>query len=443
MRAFTLSTLGLVTGAVAKGVWTTPHDKYSSSVGVLGCKINTNRVAYWPGSIDCDNICVKLSYEGRSLHLLRIDQSGGAYDISYDAWAYLQTGNAAAQDPISGGTVAMEYEEVDASECADLIYTKGSKLPLSASNSINYLSSCLDQPNSWVAKNHVLFNICDAICSVGFDEECDLDLSISNQPSCPHTLGLTSKLTSAPVYDIEYSTGRKLVAGSGEEAPAGSQDETPKKEAVGEEAPKKEAAKEEIPKDAAKEEAPKDETPKVEAPKEIVEQPGATTTSIPATTHQVISAPSTSASAGGDNGAIFQEVTSSSKETAATSDVPSSAVVPSTTLVAPTSSHETIAISESSTSEAQLPTSSPVSSTVSSNTTTISWDPTSSHSFIPSTKTLTTLTFSTTPTGSNPIDTGNPPVQESPRPDSAGQHAASVPILAMVLGVVCSLSSLL
>ena len=29
----------------------TPHQQYSSSVGVLGCKINTNRVAckqYWP-----------------------------------------------------------------------------------------------------------------------------------------------------------------------------------------------------------------------------------------------------------------------------------------------------------------------------------------------------------------------------------------------------------
>lgn len=208
--------LALTSSAAAKSVSATPHDKYSSSVGVLGCKINTNRVAYWPGSIDCDNICVKLTYEGRSVNLLRIDQSGGAYDISYDAWAYLQTGKSATDKPITGGGVAMEYEEVDASECADLIYTKGSKLPLSASNSINYLTSCLDQPNSWVAKNHVLYNICDAICTLGYDETCKLDLSTSNQPSCPHTLGLQDELTSAPVYDIAYESGDTVNAGTGE-----------------------------------------------------------------------------------------------------------------------------------------------------------------------------------------------------------------------------------
>ncbi len=60
--------------AAAIGVSVTPHDMYSSSVGVLGCKINTNRVAYWPMSVDCDNICVQVSYQGRSLNLLRIDQ---------------------------------------------------------------------------------------------------------------------------------------------------------------------------------------------------------------------------------------------------------------------------------------------------------------------------------------------------------------------------------
>jgi hypothetical protein len=218
MHAFRLSIplLTLAAGIAAKGVWTTPHDSYSSSVGVLGCKINTDRVAYWPGSIDCNNICIKLSHGGRSVHLLRIDQSGGAYDISYDAWNYLQTGNSAATNPTTGGTVAMEYEEVDASECANLIYTPGSKLPLSAPNSINFLSSCLAQPGSWVAKNHILYNICDAICSLGYDEECSLDLAISNQPSCSHTLGLTSKLTTAPVYNIQYQSGKIVVAGTGE-----------------------------------------------------------------------------------------------------------------------------------------------------------------------------------------------------------------------------------
>ena len=212
-----LPVLALAAGAAAKGVWTTPHDSYSSSIGVLGCKINTDRVAYWPGSVDCDNICVKLSYNSRSVHLLRIDQSGGAYDISYDAWNYLQTGKSAATSPITGGTVAMEYEEVDASECADLIYTEGSKLPLSASNSMNFLASCLAQPDSYVARNHVLFNICDAVCTLGHDEECSLDLNVSNQPSCPHTLGLTSPLAGAPVYNIQYQSGKTVEAGSGKE----------------------------------------------------------------------------------------------------------------------------------------------------------------------------------------------------------------------------------
>ncbi|KAJ9145048.1 Cerato-platanin [Pleurostoma richardsiae] len=208
--------LALAAQTAADSISATPHDSYSSSVGVLGCKINTDRVAYWPGSVDCDNICVKLSHGGRSVHLLRIDQSGGAHDISYDAWVYLQTGKSAAEDPITGGGVDMEYEEVDASECADLIHTDGAKLPLSASNSINFLTSCLAQPDSYVAKNFVLYNICDAICSLGYNEECELDLDVSNQPSCPHTLGLTTKLTTTPVYNVEYQSGTTVEASTGE-----------------------------------------------------------------------------------------------------------------------------------------------------------------------------------------------------------------------------------
>jgi hypothetical protein len=202
--------------AGGSGVSVTPHDKYSSSVGVLGCKVNTDRIAYWPGSISCDSICISLSYEGRSVKLLRIDQSQGAHDVSYDAWNYLVSGKSARKDPQMGGGIAMEYEELDASECADLIYTDGNKLPLSASNSINYLASCLAEPSSWVAQNHVLFNVLDAICTWGYDEECTLDLATSNQPKCPHTLGLTVALTTCPVYDIAYGTGEVMLAGSGQ-----------------------------------------------------------------------------------------------------------------------------------------------------------------------------------------------------------------------------------
>lgn len=197
------------------GISVTPHASYSSSIGVLGCKINTNRVAYWPMAVDCTNICVKLSYDSRSVHLLRIDQSGGAYDVSYDAWNYLQTGKSATKDPIAGGGVAMTYENASASDCSNLINTDG--LALSASNSMDFLFSCLADDSSWVAQNYVLYNIADSLCSVGYNEKCTLDVaSGANQATCPHTLGASAELTSQPVYNIEYPTGQKVLATTGE-----------------------------------------------------------------------------------------------------------------------------------------------------------------------------------------------------------------------------------
>ncbi|KAI1199900.1 hypothetical protein F5X97DRAFT_295064 [Nemania serpens] len=197
-------------------VWATPHDSYSSSVGVLGCKVNTDRVAYWPGSVDCNNICVSLSYGGRSVKLLRIDSSQGAHDVSYDAWNYLITGKSAAKNPTAGGAIAMEFQYVKPSACSDLIHTDGHKLPLSASNSINFLAYCLGQPDSWVAKNYVLYNIQDPICSWGHDEKCQLDWPNANQPTCAHTLGDPTALTTDPVYNIRYPSGEKVLASSGQ-----------------------------------------------------------------------------------------------------------------------------------------------------------------------------------------------------------------------------------
>lgn len=196
----------------------TPHASYSSSIGVLGCKINTNRVAYWPMAVDCDSLCVKLSYGSRSVHLLRVDQSGGAYDVSYDAWNYLQTGKSAKDDPIAGGGVAMTYENASMSECKSLLRSSaGGKLPLSAANSMNFVASCLEQEGSWVGDNYVLFNILDPICSMGYDEKCDLDWDAGeNQATCDHTLGLQTELTSDPVYNIEYPTGQEVLASTGE-----------------------------------------------------------------------------------------------------------------------------------------------------------------------------------------------------------------------------------
>jgi len=201
-------------------VWATPHDSYSSSVGVLGCKVDTNRIAYWPASVDCNNICIALTYGDRTVHLLRVDQSQGAYDVSYDAWNYLTTGYSATEKPSAGGAIPMNFETRPASECADLIHTEGSKLPLSASNSMNYLASCLAQPDSWVAKNHVLYNILDSVCSWGYDETCTLDWPTANQAKCTHALGTPTTLTSAPVYNIRYPSGQTVNAASNVVVPA-------------------------------------------------------------------------------------------------------------------------------------------------------------------------------------------------------------------------------
>ncbi|KNG83927.1 hypothetical protein ANOM_008341 [Aspergillus nomiae NRRL 13137] len=176
------------------GAGVTPHDQYSSSVGVIGCKINTNRVAYWPSAVDCNDICVKVTYKGRSLNILKIDTSGGAYDISYDAWNYLGFGKSAKDDPQTGGAIHMTYKVVDPSECADLM--DNGKLPLSAANSMGFVSSCLSQPDSFVAQNHVLYNIADPVCHYGVDEVCTLDLSVSNQPRVPAVSAATLDSTS-------------------------------------------------------------------------------------------------------------------------------------------------------------------------------------------------------------------------------------------------------
>ena len=143
---------------------------------------------------------------------MRVDQSGGAHDISYDAWNTLYTGSGAAQDPQMGGGVDMTYENVDMSECADLLLNSNGKLGLTAANSMNYVSSCISEPSSWVAQNYALYNIADAVCTLGVDEQCTLDLATSNQPSCPHQLGVQTPLTTCPVYNLAYGTGKSTLA---------------------------------------------------------------------------------------------------------------------------------------------------------------------------------------------------------------------------------------
>ncbi|EXL39996.1 hypothetical protein FOCG_17392 [Fusarium oxysporum f. sp. radicis-lycopersici 26381] len=171
--------------------------------------IDTNRVAYWPGSVDCNNICIKVSYESRSVYLLKIDSSGGAYDISYDAWNYLGFGKSASDSPQQGGGIAMIYEFVHASQCTNIL--DNGKLPLAAANPMNYVASCLSEPNSWVAQNYELYNISDPVCKRGVNEKCYLNLSISNQPECPSGLGAVGELN-LTVENILYPSGKMVPA---------------------------------------------------------------------------------------------------------------------------------------------------------------------------------------------------------------------------------------
>lgn len=206
------TTLALASAAMAAGISITPHAQFSSSIGVLGCLIDTNRVAYWPIQPGCDSVCVKVTEpgSGRSVNLLAIDTSGGAFDISYDAWNYLYTGEGAKEAPTQGGGIPADWEALPMSECASLIKTSDGKLPLMAANSINYYVSC--PADSWIGQNSALYNIQTSSCTLGFNEVCTMDLAVSNQPSCPHILGAQNPLSGLPVINIDYGTGTESVA---------------------------------------------------------------------------------------------------------------------------------------------------------------------------------------------------------------------------------------
>lgn len=188
----------------------TPHDSFSSSIGVLGCKINTNRVAYWPGMPDCNNFCKKVTNtnSGQSTYLLHIDSSGGAYDISYDAWVYLQNGGTAAQTPLMGGGINMEVEDAPPSECAHLL--DGGKMPFTAQNGANFYTSCMNS-NSWIGNNNALYGITNMACTLGVDEICSM--TDYGQPVCPSGFAhLNDPLAGHTVYNIQYGTGLSIPA---------------------------------------------------------------------------------------------------------------------------------------------------------------------------------------------------------------------------------------
>jgi len=216
LQAFVLalSSTGLVAAASSGTASVTPHDKYSSSIGVLGCKIDTNRVAYFPGTkpIDCDTFCVKVTGPKGSEYLLHVDTSGGAWDISYDAWNKLTTGQSAKTNPTMGGGVQMSWETVHPSNCLPLLKTSDKTLAFSANNGMNFVGSCLSRPGSnWVKEHYSLFNIGSLVCRTGWDERCRLE-GADPQAKCAHMLGDPHPLTSQPVYNIEYGTGKEVLA---------------------------------------------------------------------------------------------------------------------------------------------------------------------------------------------------------------------------------------
>lgn len=104
----------------------------------------------------------------------------------------------------------MQYTNVPMSECADLLHD--GKLPLEAANSMNYVASCTSDKSSWVAQNYELFNIANAVCTLGKDEKCSLNLAQSNQPTCPSQLGIQTPLTGEAVKNIQYATGKVVTA---------------------------------------------------------------------------------------------------------------------------------------------------------------------------------------------------------------------------------------
>ncbi|KAF2018524.1 hypothetical protein BU24DRAFT_441051 [Aaosphaeria arxii CBS 175.79] len=186
-----------------RGSRITPHDQYSSSIGVLGCYIDTNRVAYFPFAPGCNNLCVHIWSEQADLYLLHVDQSGGAFDISYDAWNFLNVGESAITRPSTGGGISVGYKFVDMAHCASLVQTPDGKLPLMAANSMNYYTACMEMG---ISEKSTLYNIQDASCTLGYNEICFLDLLVSNQPSCPHILGSQEPLEGLQVKNIVYGS---------------------------------------------------------------------------------------------------------------------------------------------------------------------------------------------------------------------------------------------
>lgn len=154
-----------------------------SGVGALGCKVNPNMVAYQPGPVNCDNICVQVSYQGRSVVLLNVGQPQVNFGVSYDAWNYLGFGVSAYMSAQPAAVLPMSWDYVSNELCRGLMYQ--GQLPLGVGAGSGFAQYCTaNQPNSWVANNHMIWNLSDS-CGQGHDEVCDMAWG-TNNPTCPH-----------------------------------------------------------------------------------------------------------------------------------------------------------------------------------------------------------------------------------------------------------------
>lgn len=211
-----------VNGSLATSgtVYVTPHSQFSSSIGVLGCKVDTNRIAYWPVWPDCTNMCIKLTFGSRSRTILHIDTSGGNHDISFDTFQYLAFGSSATASPAilnADAGANMDYEIVDMSECSDIIKSDTGKLSFIAV-SPNQVNSCSTQSGSWLADNFELRNIANSQCQYGIDEVCNLD-DTTGTATCPSGVGTNGNAAlspAQPVTDYIAPCGVKATAGGAE-----------------------------------------------------------------------------------------------------------------------------------------------------------------------------------------------------------------------------------
>ncbi|KAL9623726.1 MAG: hypothetical protein Q9160_001956 [Pyrenula sp. 1 TL-2023] len=211
LSTFSVPVLAYLPTILADTLSVTPHEQYSSSLGVLGCKIDTNYVAYFPGWPQCDNLCKKVTYADRTVYLLNIDSSGGAHDISYNAWNYLVTGHYATEPGMAtyGGGVNMDVSDADMSFCLEHIKAKdgnGNPVLAFSAPTENFLDACRAQGSSWTSRNSMLLNIYTPTCTYGIDEPCHFDPT-TNLRICDHQLGLMPKMDTETVMNVQYGTG--------------------------------------------------------------------------------------------------------------------------------------------------------------------------------------------------------------------------------------------